>query len=109
MASLCGQHRRFSRRATTSVEHSQNAWYNLAPFYAARNDAGAAESSLRAAIAHAPKWFKPHWTLAKLLEATGRLPEAALEALAAVTFDGGKHPEVSETLARIRWAQVPAP
>src|SRR5260370_14815205 len=84
-----------------SDEEPQNAWYNLAAFYAARNDAGSAEKSLRAAIAHAPNWFKPHWTLAKLLEATGRLPEALVEAEMAVTLDGGQHPEVAETLARL--------
>ena len=95
-------------RATSGAEEPQNAWYNLAAFYAARNDAGAAENSLRAAIAHAPNWFKPHWTLAKLLEATGRMPEATLEAEVAVTLDGGKHPEVSETLVRIRAARAPA-
>ncbi|MDP8979274.1 MAG: O-antigen ligase family protein [Acidobacteriota bacterium] len=84
-------------RATAGAEEPQNAWYNLAAFYAARNDAGSAETALRSAIQHAPCWFKPHWTLAKLLQATARLPEASAEADTAVTLDGGKHPGVLET------------
>jgi O-antigen ligase len=89
-------------RATAGAEEPQNAWYNLAAFYAARNDAGPAEQSLRSAIQHAPCWFKPHWMLAKLLEATGRVPEASAEADTAVTLDGGKHPEVLATQLHLR-------
>ena len=54
--------------ATRTSEDRDNAWYNLATLFAANNDAASVERSLRNAIAWAPNWFKPHWTLAQLLE-----------------------------------------
>jgi O-antigen ligase len=88
-------------RATTNAEDRQNAWYNLAALFAAENNLAATERSLRNAIAWAPNWFKPHWSLAQLLEMTNRQPEALLEARAAVERDAGHDPQVAETLRRI--------
>jgi len=91
--------------APQRAEDPQNAWYNLAAFYAAENDAARTEQSLRSAIGCAPNWFKPHWTLARLLAAAGRLRDAEAEATVAADLDGGKNPEVATTLAEIRAAR----
>ena len=88
-------------RAVSTAEDPQNAWYNLAGLVAGENDAAGTENCLRNAIALAPNWFKPHWTLAQLLEKTNRRSEAIAEARAAVERDGGHDPEVSETLSRL--------
>jgi O-antigen ligase len=84
-------------RAVSTSEDRANAWYNLAMLLSQRDDASGVERSLRNAIAWAPNWFKPHWTLAQLLEAEGRHEEALAEAASAVDRDGGHDPEVSET------------
>ncbi len=83
-------------RGAGSAEDRQNAWYHLATLLAAQNDPVGVERALRNAIAWAPNWFKPHWALARLLEATGRHQEAFQQALLAVETDGGKNPEVSQ-------------
>jgi O-antigen ligase len=88
-------------RATATADNTPNAWYNLAIVAASANDARGVESSLRTAIAQAPNWFKPHWSLANLLALTGRLDEARVEAQRAALLDGGKDPEVAQTLAKL--------
>jgi O-antigen ligase len=90
-----------SVRATATAEDRQNAWYNFATIAAVRNDRAGVEKGLRSAIACAPNWFKPHWTLSQLLELTGRHPEARHEAALAMELDGGHDPEVTETSQRI--------
>ncbi len=89
-------------RATQTADDPFNAWYNLAAFDAMRGDNTAAERSLRRAIAARPNWFKPHWTLARLLWLESRPTEARAEAEHAVGLDHGKDPEVTLTLAEIR-------
>jgi O-antigen ligase len=89
-------------KATDTAEDPVNAWYSLATLYAGQNDAANTEKCLRAAIAAHPHWFKPHWTLAQVLSLEGRMKEAEGEAETAVRCDGGKNPEVAETLASIR-------
>jgi tetratricopeptide (TPR) repeat protein len=89
-------------RATRTAEDRQNAWYNLATLLASQNDAAGVERSLRNAIAWAPNWFKPHWALAQLLEATHRRDEALTEARSALDLDGGRDPEVSETWKKLQ-------
>jgi hypothetical protein len=91
-----------SRLAAAGAEEPSNARYNLAELSAAVNDAANTETSLRRAIAANPAWFKPHWTLAQLLRLEGRASQAADEAALAADLDGGKHPEVAQTLADIR-------
>ena len=88
-------------RATHTAEDPCNAWYSLSALYGAMNDAAGAEKSLRAAIAARPRWFKPHWVLAQVLSVGNRMEEARREARIAVSLDGGKHPEVAQTLAVI--------
>jgi O-antigen ligase len=92
-------------RATRTSEEPFNAWYNLSALYAAQNDFADTEKSLRAAIAARPNWFKPHWTLAQVLRLERRMPEARQEAELAVDLNGGKHPEVVQTLNEIRGPQ----
>jgi O-antigen ligase len=88
-------------RATSTAEDRQNAWFNLATLFAAENNVTATERSLRNAIAWAPNWFKPHWSLAQLLEMTNSHSKALVEAQAAVERDGGHDPEVAETLRKL--------
>jgi tetratricopeptide (TPR) repeat protein len=88
-------------RAVANAEDRQNAWYNLATLLAIQNDAAGVERSLRNAIAWAPNWFKPHWTLAQFLELTNRHAEALSEARTAVECDGNKDPEVTETWKKL--------
>ena len=89
-------------RATQSAEDRQNAWYSLAALYAGQNDSARTEASLRAAAGIAPNWFKPHWMLAQVLRAEGRLREAVAQADRAAELDGGKHREVAKTRREIR-------
>jgi len=93
-----------AQRATQTTEAAFNAYYNLAAFYARRNDFARTEQCLRAAISCAPNWFKPHWMVAQVLQAASRLKEAEAEAATAAALDGGKHPEVTGTLEHIRAA-----
>jgi O-antigen ligase len=88
-------------RACGAAEERQNALYNLAMFYASQNDPADTERSLRAAIETAPNWFKPHWTLARLLAMQGRQELARQQALIAIDLDGGHDAEVSQTLQEI--------
>jgi O-antigen ligase len=88
--------------ATRTAEDRANAWYNLATLLAANNDAVSVERSLRTAIAWAPNWFKPHWTLAQVLELTNRPQQALAEAAEAVKLDAGHDPEVTATWKHIR-------
>lgn len=94
---------RAALQATRAAEYPANAWYNLAAFYASQNDAANAEMSLRAAIAANHQWFKPHWTLARLLLIESRLDEAQREATLAAELDGGTFPEVTRT-----WREISA-
>lgn len=94
-------------QAAAGPEDRPNAFYNLAALHSASNDARAVEADLRAAIESSPQWFKPHWTLARLLAGQGRFEEANREAGRAVELDGGKHPEVTLTRDRIRLGQKP--
>jgi tetratricopeptide (TPR) repeat protein len=89
-------------RATRFAEDRHNAYYHLASLYAQVNNHKDAEKSLRGAIGVAPNWFKPHWMLAQVLRAGGRIGEAVTEAEVAVKLDAGKHAEVAETLRELR-------
>jgi hypothetical protein len=94
-------------RATRTAEDRQNAWYNLATLLADQNDAAMVERSLRNAIAWSPNWFKPHWALAQLLEATSRHHEALIESQVAFDLDGGHDAAVSATWKRLRHSSDP--
>jgi hypothetical protein len=89
-------------RAVSASEERQNAFYNLAIFFATQNDATSMERSLRNAIYWAPNWFKPHWALAKLYLQAGKLPEAESEARTAMELNGGRNDEVAQTLTAVR-------
>lgn len=85
-------------RAPGTSEDRQNALINLAAFYAVENNAVMVEWCLRDAIEAAPNWFKPHWLLAQVLARGKMQNEAIFEARRAVELDGGKNPEVRQTL-----------
>ena len=90
-----------ARRAAAG-EDRQNGWYTVAYFYARAGDTAHAEESLRATIACAPNWFKPHWMLAQMLQAQGKMAEARAEAERAATLNAGKNPEVTRTAMALR-------
>jgi hypothetical protein len=85
-------------RAPATSEDRQNALVNLAAFYAVDNNEVMVERCLRDAIEAAPNWFKPHWLLAQVLARAKMQNEAIFEARRAVELDGGKNPEVGQTL-----------
>jgi O-antigen ligase len=72
--------------AAGSSENPPGAFYNLAMFFATQNDAPDVERSLRTAIQWAPRWYKPHWALAQLLQQEGHLPQAREEEQAALAM-----------------------
>jgi hypothetical protein len=88
-------------RAASTAENRQDAFYNLAIFFATQNDGANVERSLGDAIAWAPNWFKPHWTLAKLFLIENRLSDAEAQARLALDLDAGKDPEIKLTLDAI--------
>jgi O-antigen ligase len=89
-------------QATATASDLFEAWYNLAAFDAMNDTSNAVERDLRASIAARPNWFKPHWTLARLLALESRRQEAEREAALAASLDGGKDTEVTQTLTDIR-------
>ena len=89
-------------RAAQTADDPHNAWYNLSRLYGRENQFDLTERALRQAIAASPRWFKPHWTLARVLLTRGRRDEAEAEAKLAVSLNGGKNPEVAETLGEIQ-------
>ena len=91
-----------AERAVRISEVRQNAYYNLAAFHSVHNNGRGIEYSLRQAIAIAPNWYKPHWTLARTLEVAGRVDEARAEAKIAVHLNGGKDPEVATTWEQLK-------
>jgi tetratricopeptide (TPR) repeat protein len=93
--------------ATHVPEGRQNAWYNMAILAAGRSDAAGVELCLRNTIAAAPVWYKPHWTLARLLANQGRTQEAEQEARQALDLNGGKDPEVASTIGQILRSHAP--
>ncbi len=98
-----------SLRSLKTAEDPFNAWYNLAMIWAARNNRTQTEQALRSAIAAHPNWFKPHWTLARLLCVDGRLDEAEHEASLAAYLDNGKHAEVLQALTLVRTLHLASP
>jgi O-antigen ligase len=90
-----------SERATHTAEDPFNAWYSLSNIRAAQNNSAATEQCLRAAIAAHPTWYKPHWTLARVLSLESRNEEARREAALAADLDAGKHPEVTQTFQEL--------
>jgi putative inorganic carbon (HCO3(-)) transporter len=96
-------------RAARWAEDRHNAQYSLAALLAAQNDSAGAEQSLRNAIAAAPNWYKPHWTLARLLALTHRDDQALAEAYAAVERGGGRHAEVLDTWNRLKQQRAAKP
>jgi O-antigen ligase len=90
-----------ARRATTSSDNPPNAWYNLALLDAAQNDPQGVERALRSAAELAPNWFKPHWSLAKLLTLAGRREEARQEAERAWFLDANRDAQVTETFVKL--------
>jgi tetratricopeptide (TPR) repeat protein len=97
-----------ARRAAQTSEERQNAWYNLAAFYAAQNHPAAVEACLRRSVEASPNWFKSHWALAQALQLSGRRTEALAEAVRAADLDGGRDPEIAKFLQSIHH-RAPSP
>jgi hypothetical protein len=90
-----------ARSAAETSEEQQNAWYNLAGFYAARNDAAGVEACLRRSVDASPNWFKSHLALGQLLLLSGRRTEAVAEAVRAANLGGVKDPEIARFLQTV--------
>ncbi len=97
---------RLAESAAKTSEERQNAWYNLAGFYAARNDAAGVEACLRHSVEASPNWFKSHWALAQLLLLSGRRTEALAEAARAADLDAVKDPEIAKFLQSVHDSAV---
>jgi tetratricopeptide (TPR) repeat protein len=95
-----------ARRAAETSEERQNAWFNLAGFYATQNDAASVEACLRRSVEASPNWFKSHWALAQVLRFAGRRMEARAEAVRAADLDGGKNPEIAKLLQSLHHHQA---
>jgi hypothetical protein len=95
-----------ARRAAETSEERQNAWFNLAGFYATQNDAASVEACLRRSVEASPNWFKSHWALAQVLRFAGRRMEARAEAVRAAELDGGKNPEIAKLLQSLHHHQA---
>jgi O-antigen ligase len=95
-----------AERAAKTSEESQNAWYNLAGFYATRNDPTDTEACLRRSVGASPNWFKPHWALAQVFLLSGRRMEAFTEAARAADLDGGKDTEITSFLQSLHQASI---
>ena len=87
-----------ARRSVGDAEDRHNAYYNLAILSALSSNGEDAEANLRLAIDWAPNWFKPHWVLARILTLRGDREAAAAEAAKGLALNGGKDPEVKESL-----------
>jgi O-antigen ligase len=90
-----------AQQATETSEERQNAWYNLAEFFAAQNNGPAVEACLRRSVQASPNWFKPHWALAQMFLLSGRRTEALTEATRAADLDGRKDPEIAKFLQSV--------
>ena len=90
-----------AQRAVKTSEERQNAWYNLAAFYATQNDAADVETCLRRSLEASPNWFKSHWALSQLFLLSGRRTDALAEANRAADLNGGKDPEIAKFLQRV--------
>jgi predicted Zn-dependent protease len=88
-----------AERATLAAEDRQNAWVLLAQIAAEQGDAVTVEAALREAIDAAPNWYKPRWTLGRLLRQGGREEQAVEQLRRAAELAGGFYPEL-ETEAR---------
>jgi O-antigen ligase len=99
-----------AKRAVETSEERQNAWYNLAGFYATRNDVPGVEMCLRRSAEASPNWFKPHWAMAQVLLLSGQRAEATAEAARVADLDGAKDPEIAKFLQSLHDSRaVPQP
>jgi O-antigen ligase len=89
-------------RGIASADDTANAWYNVAYFTAAQNDARGTAMALGRAIEIYPNWFKPHWSLARLLSHTGDSAKAAAEAERASFLNANHDPTVEQTAKELR-------
>jgi O-antigen ligase len=96
-----------ARRAPETSEERQNAWYNLAAFYAAQNDPAGVEACLRRSVEASPNWFKSHWALAQVLLLSGRRTEALAETVRAAGLNAGKDPEIAKLLQSLHHHPFP--
>ena len=88
-------------RAAKTSEEQQNAWYNLAGFYAARNDDADVEACLRRSVEASPNWFKSHWALAQLLLLSDGERRRWPRQLEQPTWTVAKDPEIAKFLQSV--------
>jgi O-antigen ligase len=91
-----------SQRAAENSEQRANAYCRLATAHANYGNHKAAEKALRDAVSLAPRWYKPHLMLARLLTDRGFADQALREAESAVWLNGGHDAEVQASLEALR-------
>ena len=91
-----------AERAVHASEQKLNAYFSLAAFHSVANDFNRTEVALRASIDIAPRWYKSHWMLARILKEAGRISEARQESQRAVELSGGKNIQVEGTWEELR-------
>ena len=79
-----------SMRAAERSEQRPNGLYGVAAAHFSSGNFAAAESSAREAIQMAPRWYKPHWLLARVLAERGQKDGALRAARVAVRLNGGR-------------------
>lgn len=99
--SVAGEALQTARRGAASAEEPQNAYYFIALVEAGLGERRASEESLRKAVQWAPNWFLPHWGLSQMLLLDARFEEARVEALRALQLNGGRNPQLEDTLSLI--------
>ena len=78
-----------------------NAWYNIAMLSAGQRNIYGTRQGLAKAMEVSPNWFKPHWTLALLLNEAGEKNQAQEQAVRAAFLDSNRDQEVVETLRKL--------
>ncbi len=92
---------RSAGRALGTSDDTANAWYSLSMMSAAQNEPVWTRKGLEQAELASPNWFKPHWSLARLLAGMGETGQAATEASRAAFLDANRDAEVVETAGQL--------
>ncbi len=89
-------------RASVDSEQRPHAYYGLATSRASMGDPNGTQEALTHAIGLAPRWYKPHWMIARILSDQGFVGRGLREAELAAWLNGGHDQEVAMTLEALR-------
>ena len=91
-----------SERAARDSEQRPHAYYRLALLHTSSGNHKRAREALAMAIDLAPRWYKPHWLLARVLTEQGFVDQGLREAELAAWLNWGHDSEVKATLEALR-------